>query len=133
MAQLLLKRALSGHDVEITSAGIHGQHCMPADPTVNKMLHEAGLPEIDAHQSKPVVSGMAGQYDLYLCMENHHVSDLKSMIPSATGRVYLFGHWQKQEIPDPVAKPEVEYRKAYAAIDVAAQAWPQKLKAMGLL
>ncbi|MGV0953531.1 MAG: low molecular weight protein-tyrosine-phosphatase [Fluviibacter sp.] len=133
MGELLLRQALHGHDVQVDSAGIHGQHGMSADETVARLLHENRLPEIDTHKSKPVVSGMSGQYDLYLCMENHHMADLKSMIPNATGRIYLFGHWQKNEIPDPVTKPEIEYRKAYAAIDEAAKAWPEKLAALGLL
>lgn len=133
MGEVLLRQALGNHPAIVDSAGIHGQHGMPADDTVAKLLHENNLPEIDQHKSKPVVSGMSGQYDLYLCMENHHMVDLKAMIPNATGRIYLFGHWQKKEIPDPVTKPEVEYRKAYAAIEEAANAWPEKLTALGLL
>ena len=133
MGEVLLRKALASANVQVDSAGIHGQHGMPADTTVAMLLHEHGLPEIDRHKSKPVVSGMSGQYDLYLCMENHHMADLKSMIPNATGRIYLFGHWQKMEIPDPVTKPEVEYRKAFTAIEEAANVWPQKLMALGLL
>lgn len=133
MGEVLLRQALSGRKVQVDSAGIHGQHGMPADTTVAMLLNENGLPEINDHKSKPVVSGMSGQYDLYLCMENHHMADLKSMIPNATGRIYLFGHWQKKEIPDPVTKPEVEYRKALASIEEAAKAWPDKLMALGLL
>lgn len=133
MGEVLLRQALKGHPAEVDSAGIQGQHGMPADDTVAKLLHENGLPEIDTHKSKPVVSGMSSQYDLYLCMENHHMADLKSMIPSATGRIYLFGHWLKKEIPDPVMMPEIEYRKAYQTIAEAAEAWPQKLQALGFL
>ncbi len=133
MGEVLLRKALLGHDVLIDSAGVHGQHGMPADQTVAKLLHEDSLSEIDRHVSKPVVSGMSNQYDLFLCMENHHMADLKSIIPNATGRIYLYGHWQKKEIPDPVAKPEIEYRKAYASIEEAANAWPEKLKLLGFL
>lgn len=133
MGELFLWRALASHEVLVDSAGIHGQHGMPADATVAKLLRDDGLMQIDEHKSKPVVSGMSGQYDLYLCMEKHHMSDLKAMIPSATGRIYLFSHWQNQEILDPVNQPEVEYRKAFDAIQQAANAWPSKLQALGFL
>ena len=133
MGEVLLRQSLKGAEVQVDSAGIHGLHGMPADQTVVRLLNQNNLTEIEQHKSKPVVSGMSGQYDLFLCMEHHHINDLKSMIPNATGRIYLFGHWQKKEISDPVTKPEGEYRKAYAAIEEAANSWPEKLMALGLL
>lgn len=133
MGEILLRQSIGDQQAIVDSAGIHAQYGIAADDTVVRLLREKDLFEIDQHLSKPFISGKFDQYDLYLCMEQHHINDLKSMIPNATGRIYLFGHWQKREIPDPVTKPEIEYRKALASIEEAAKSWPDKLLALGLL
>ena len=133
MGEYLLKEALKGHAVEVDSAGIHGQHGIEADSTVVKILEEQGVTDIRAHKSKPVVSGMSGQYDLYLCMEQHHLNDLTHIIPSVTGRAYLFGHWANQEIADPHKLPEAHYRLAHEQITKATQDWLEKLPLLGML
>lgn len=133
MGEVLLRQALKGYPVQVDSAGIHGQHGLPADETVSRLLHENRMSEIDQHKSKPLVSGMAGRYDLYLCMEEHHLDDLQKIIPSVTGRAYLFGHWSDQEIQDPHQMSEDLYRIAYNQIDQAAKAWLENLPRLGLL
>lgn len=132
MGELLLRDALSGQAVQVDSAGIHGQHGMPADETVARLLKEIGVEDIDQHASKPVVSGMIPQYDLFLCMEKHHLEDLQSISPNVTGRAYLFGHWSNLEIADPHRLTEDHYRRAMAQIQEASDAWCQKLPMLGL-
>lgn len=133
MAEYILKDALRGNDVLIESAGIHGQHGHDADPEVVRILAECKINKVACHKSKPVVSGMSGQYDLFLCMEQHHLNDLQTIIPSITGRAYLFGHWTNQEIADPHKMPESHYRIAHEQITKASQDWLEKLPLLGLL
>lgn len=133
MAEYLLKDAFKGRQVLVESAGIHGQHGMEADDTVVKLLEAQGMNDIKNHRSKPVVSGMAGQYDLFLCMEQHHLEDLQQIIPGITGRAYLFGHWTSQEIADPHKMPEAHYLIAQEQITNATQDWLEKLPQLGML
>lgn len=133
MGALILRDALSGHAVQVDSAGIDGQHGMPADATVIQLLKGLGVGDIERHVSKPVVSGMVAQYDLFLCMEKHHLNDLKVISPNVTGRAYLFGHWSDLEIADPHLLSEDHYRRTLAQIQNAADDWRQKLPMLGLL
>lgn len=133
MGEQLLKRALVGLPVEVDSAGVSGVHGIEADSVVKKMLLEEGISEIESHKSKPVISGMSSQYDLFLCMESHHMSDLQHIMPSVTGRAYLFGHWTSEEIPDPHNLEEAHYRLAYETISNAAKQWQEKLPLLGLV
>ncbi|MGV1015858.1 MAG: hypothetical protein ACOYBW_00615 [Fluviibacter phosphoraccumulans] len=133
MAEYLLKEALRGQAVHIASAGIHGQPGIPADPIVSKMLAEQGINAIEQHQSQAVVTNMIDQFDLYLCMEQHHLDELQIIMPSVTGRAYLFGHWTGQEIADPHQLPEAHYLVAHAQIIEATRAWVSHLPRLGLL
>lgn len=133
MGELLLRDALAGHPVQVDSAGIHGQHGVKADKTVVSLLKEKSVHDIDSHLSKPVVSGMVPKYDLFLCMEKHHLEDLKSISPNVTGRAYLFGHWANLEIADPHLLSEDHYRRALKQIEDAADQWRQKLPMLGLI
>lgn len=133
MAEYVLKDVLRGRDVLVESAGIHGQHGQDADSVVVSILAEQGIRDVASHKSKPVVSGMSGLYDLFLCMEKHHLNDLQTIIPSITGRAYLFGHWSSQEIADPHKMPEAHYRIAHEQITKASHEWLEKLPLLGLL
>lgn len=133
MGEYLLKEALKGHAIEVDSAGIHGQHGIEADATVVKILNEHGITDIQHHKSKPVVSGMSDQYELFLCMEQHHLDDLRSIIPNITGRAYLYSHWSNQEIADPHKLSEAHYRLAHEQITRATQDWLEKLPLLGML
>lgn len=133
MGEHLLRQRLKGMTVEVDSAGVSGQHGIEADPVVQKMLIEKGISEIEKHKSKPIVSGMSGQYDLFLCMESHHLSDIQQIMPSITGRAYLFGHWTSEEIPDPHNMEEPHYRLAYETIANASRHWQEKLPLLGLI
>lgn len=133
MAEYLLKEALRGQAVHIASAGIHGQPGIPADTIVTKILAEQGITGIEQHQSQPVVTSMIDQFDLFLCMEQHHLDELQVIMPSVTGRAYLFGHWAGQEIADPHQMPEAHYLVARAQITEATQSWVSHLPRLGLL
>lgn len=133
MAQYLLKAALKDRQVEIDSAGIQGQYGHEPDDTVVKLLEAQGIVDIKHHRSKPMVSGMAGQYDLFLCMEKHHLSDLQQIMPSVIGRAYLYGHWSNQEIGDPHNLSEAHYHVAHEQIMKASQQWLEKLPQLGML
>lgn len=133
MAEHLFKAVFKNCQVTVDSAGIHGQYGLSADGVIKKMLVAQGLDSIRHHQSKPLTSSMSGQYDLYLCMENHHLDALQKMIPSVTGRAYLYGYWENEEILDPHARSEEHYLLALQKITKATQDWFDKLPQLGML
>lgn len=133
MARLILQETLSGFNVQVDSAGVQAQHGLGADDTVTSMLNERGLHGIDQHRSKPLLSGMLPQYDLFLCMERHHLEEVLSMDSHITGRAYLFGHWTDTEISDPHLSTDERYQDALTLIQRAAQSWKDMLPLLGLV
>lgn len=133
MGEHILRRALTGLDLDVDSVGVHAEHGMDADPVVVRLLEEKGFKEIQQHRSKPLVSGMIAAYDLFLCMEQHHLDEIKSMNAGVTGRAYLFGHWSGLEITDPHRQSEDRYLETLGLIEQSAEAWKQKLPMLGLV
>lgn len=136
MAEHLLKAALRDYDVHIESAGINGAYATRADEMVVQMLKSEGIEGVEAienHLSKPVSQLNATDFDLILCMERHHLEDLQRLIPQATGRTFLMGHWQGEEIEDPHGLDQSEYLRALAQIQLSIDYWKRNLSDMGLL
>lgn len=136
MAEHLMKSALRDYDVHIDSAGIHGAYASRADQEVVKMLKSEGIDGVDAienHLSKPVSQINATEFDLILCMERHHLEDLQRLVPQATGRTFLMGHWKDEEIEDPHGLDESEYLRSLTQIRSSIVDWQKNLSDMGLL
>lgn len=132
-AEHLMKQAWADCNVHIESVGINGAYGAAADVEVVRMLKTGGVESIETHLSKPVGQVDVYDFDLILCMENHHIRDLQRLLPHATGRVFLLGHWQNQEIADPHGLDETAYQTAYNSIKTAIHDWEPHLASMGLL
>lgn len=136
MAEYLLKAALRDYDVHVESAGINGAYASRADQEVVKMLKSEGIEGVDAienHLSKPVSQLTPTEFDLILCMEKHHLDDLQRLVPQATGRTFLMGHWKNEEIEDPHGLEQSEYLRALGQIQSSIVDWQKNLSDMGLL
>ena len=136
MAEYLLKASLRDYDVHVESAGINGAYASRADQEVVKMLKSEGIEGVDAienHLSKPVSQLTATEFDLILCMEKHHLDDLQRLVPQATGRAFLMGHWKNEEIEDPHGLDQSEYLRALVQIQSSIVDWQKNLFDMGLL
>lgn len=136
MAEYLLKAALRDYDVHVESAGISGTYASRADQEVVKMLKSEGIKGVEAienHLSKPVSQLTATEFDLILCMEKHHLDDLQRLVPQATGRTFLMGHWKNEEIEDPHGLDQSEYLRALGQIQTSIDDWQKNLSDMGLL
>lgn len=136
MAEHLLKAKLRGFDVHIDSAGISGAYASRADQEVVKMLKSEGIDGVDGienHLSKPISQINPTDFDLILCMESHHLEDLQRLVPQATGRTFLMGHWKGEEIEDPHGLDQLEYLRALGQIRSSIEDWQNNLSDMGLL
>lgn len=124
MAERLLKDALPGSTV--TSAGLSAMVDDPADPHAQDIMMRLGK-DIGAHRARQINADMVHRNELILVMTQRQKADLEKHYPEARGRVFLLGHWQKADVPDPYQQPRQAFDEAYALIEAGVQAWAEKL------
>lgn len=132
-AQVLLTARLSGSDVQVESAGTRALDGNLADAAVVRLLSGRGFDAISLHRSRPIMPTMLGRYDLILCMQDEHVSEVLSLYPVGRGKVRLLGHWSEQQIADPIGESDTVYAATLDQIDACGAQWVQKLTDLGMM
>lgn len=112
------------------SAGISARLGDPIHPVSAQLLQARGVP-VEGQGSRPLRTAMLREADLVLVMEYWHKSTIERMAPFTRGRVYLLGHWQGFEIPDPMGEPESAFKSAFERIDRGVCGWLERLKIVG--
>jgi len=56
-------------------------------------------------------------------MENHHRHQMLHRFSAVGGKTFLLGHWQNEEIPDPVQSPLTVFEQVYDQIEQGCAAW----------
>lgn len=123
MRQAFLSR---GRKVEVRSAGLGALVGRPADEHVRMLMEQRGIDVAD-HRAIQVNRDMLRWADLVLVMEEGHRSEVRMREPSATGKLFLLGHWIKAEIPDPYLAPPSVFEQALDLIDRAVESWMDRM------
>jgi len=66
-------------------------------------------------------------------MDAGHRHEVQQRFPTATGKTFLLGHWQGEEISDPVNEPLSAFERAWKQCEVGGKIWLQRLQDAGLL
>lgn len=127
MAEALLAAALP-ENFSIGSAGIAALEGHPADPDAVALMAERGL-DITGHTGRQLDETILTNSDLLLVMERTQGEWIEAHWPQARGRVFLWGHWSEQEIPDPYRRGKQAFEHALAQIETGLEEWKNKLGA----
>lgn len=114
----------------VASAGLAALEGVPADATAQRLMAGLGL-DISDHRGRQLTSAMALRTDLILVMDERQKMECGQMVPSATGRIFLLGHWQPdaaREIPDPFRKGPGAFQAALDQISRSIEDWLPRLK-----
>ena len=121
MAKGLLKKLLTGRDVQVASAGVSAiPGFRPTKETIDVMAKE-GI-DVSGHLTQRLTSEMVDRADVVLVMEHWHKEQILKLAPSAKSKVFLLKQFADQaqgteiEIPDPIAKPPEVYDRCYQMI-----------------
>ena len=114
---ILLKMAGAGRVPRDIRADSCGTMCCPGEEMTEyakRALEEEFGVKLEGHQSKPFSPLLAGQADLILCMEPHHVMQVLQLAPQCiqkthTLRGFAYGE-EDQGIADPYGGNLKEYR-----------------------
>ncbi|BBL35809.1 low molecular weight protein-tyrosine-phosphatase Ptb [Nitrosomonas stercoris] len=129
MAEALLRNAFiqsgkTGHVV--SSAGLGALVDHPADPVACQLIAEKGF-DISAHRARQLTDEMIHQADLILVMEAWQKNAIETRAPSARGKVFRLGEWNKTDISDPYQKGVSEFTQALQLIEQGVAQWMARL------
>lgn len=88
--------------LNISSAGISALVGHTAD---DKAIHCMDQLNIDMrpHVARQLSAELIKQNDLILVMSNNQQKHIEQTWPFAKGKIFRLGHWQGQNIPDPIS------------------------------
>lgn len=127
-AEILLREALSGRDITISSAGIGALVDKPVEATAETVLRTNGH-AIHDHRARSLTPAILHDADLVLAMERGHIDHILKMAPETRGKIFLLGKWDGDiEIPDPYRKEVAAFDLAYSLIKSSVSAWATRIR-----
>ncbi len=130
LGERLLQAAVPG--AVIRSAGIGALVGHAADRDASDVAGRHGI-SLDGHVARQFDAALAREADLILVMESGHKAQIAREFPQVSGKTMLFDHWVGAKgISDPYQKSQAFHEAVFGQIEVAAAAWADRLKKMGV-
>lgn len=126
-AEVLMRRAVQGTDIRVSSAGLGALVGRGIEPTAQALLLEHGLDGSD-HRARQADAAILEAADLILTMERRHLSLITRRMPQVSGKTFLLGKWQgDREISDPYRKQRVAFEHVFRLVDEGVASWRRYL------
>lgn len=122
-AEILMRDALRGRDIQVASAGLGALVGRGIDPTAQELLAEHGL-DGGAHRARQIDVQLLSSADLILAMERRHLKSIAEQAPQVSGKSFLLGKWQSdREIPDPYRQQRPAFEHVYRLMAEGVESW----------
>lgn len=122
-AEVMMRHALQGRDIQVSSAGLGALVGHSVDTTAQELLLEHGL-DASEHRARQIDSSILAAADLVLVMERKHLKAISEQAPEASGKSFLLGKWQSdQEIPDPYRQQRPAFEHVYRLMAEGVENW----------
>ena len=123
----LLRAGLGTDRMRIASAGIGARAGAPAYTTTLEIARANGL-DLEDHVARQFTASLGQKHSLILAMNTGHRHAMMETAPQLSGRIMLFDHWTGAAgIPDPYGHARAIHEDVFARLEMAAQAWTQRL------
>jgi protein-tyrosine phosphatase len=128
VAEYLIREALlkAGRKPEVRSAGVGALVDHPADEMALGIMGERGV-DLSPHRAQQVTVSLCRWAELVLVMEGHHRDALGDIDSAVRGKIFLLGHWQKRQIPDPYRRSRGAWDDTVKLIDEGIVSWVKRL------
>ena len=129
IAEGLLRYALAAAnkgDCVVSSAGLGALVGHPPDPKACQLMLKKGI-DISDYRACQLNKEMIRKADLILVMESAHKIAIEGSEPSAKGKVFRLGEWEKFDISDPFDKDLSAFIKSFNLIEQGIALWMPKL------
>jgi protein-tyrosine phosphatase len=125
MAEAILASSLP--NVRVRSAGLNALVGHPADDAAVRLMRLRTL-DISAHRATQINRDMCMHSELVLVMSTEQRKQLEQDYPTAKGRVFRIGEFDKLDVPDPFGHSVAAFESALKLIDDGVRAWLQRIQ-----
>lgn len=135
MAETVLRHQLAQRSVKATvaSCGLGAPIGRAPHPFALQVNQERGVPIAEDKRALQASSADLKRAAIVLVMDNGHRHEIMRRYAFASGKTFLLGHWQGQEIADPLHSPVEDFRLVYDQVDQGCRSWIDQLLQGGML
>ena len=129
MAEGLFKQALidvDKSDRAVSSAGLSALVGHPPDPNACSLMMEKGI-DISGYRACQLTQEMVRESELILVMELNQKYLLEENEPTARGKIFRLGEWEKFDIADPYQKEIQFFERTLSLIEQGVSHWIERL------
>lgn len=126
MAEAWLRHRAGAERFKVTSAGLAARVGEPAEANAVELLSRRGV-DLSTHRARQLAAADLLAADLVLVMERWQKAEIERLCPPARGRTYLLAHWQDLEIKDPYLGSAALFEDVFEKINMAVDAWLDRI------
>jgi protein-tyrosine phosphatase len=108
------------------SAGLRAQDGADMDPVMQRLLAERGV-RAAGHRARRLTGCLVRAADLVLVTEHRQVQAVEQIEPTARGKVFALGNWERSDVADPHGLDEHAYRESLELMDRLVKGWMSRI------
>lgn len=120
-------------DAIAISRGLAAPVGRPPHPHAVDVARAQGVPLHAEKRAASVSSADMAMATAVFVMDSGHRREIQKRFPTATGKTFLLGHWQGEEISDPIHEPLEEFERAWGQCNRGTLEWLKRLHETGML
>ncbi|WP_255407798.1 low molecular weight protein-tyrosine-phosphatase [Pigmentiphaga sp. NML080357] len=135
MAEALLVHYVAhlGLDATVISRGLAAPVGRPPHPHAVAVAQAHGVPLHPEKRAVAVSSAEMALAAVVFVMDGSHRREVQERFPTASGKTFLLGQWQGEDIADPINEPLPAFERAWQQCEKGAQEWVKRLHEAGML
>lgn len=135
MAEALLAENIASLRLEaaVISRGLAAPVGRPPHPYAIQVSQAHGVPLCPEKRAASVTSADMAMAAVVFVMDDGHRRQVQQRFPTASGKTFLLGQWQGEEIEDPINEPLHAFERAWKQCEKGVQEWVKRLYEAGML
>jgi len=132
-AQFIHYMKMAGLAGTVISRGLAAPVGRPPHPYAREVAAARGVPIAPEKRAASVTSAEMAAATAIFVMEGSHRLEIQRKYPTASGKTFLVGQWESNEIPDPINMDISAFESAWSLGEAGVQSWIGKLESAGVL
>jgi len=118
---------------QVISRGLSAPIGRPPHPFAIDVCAQDGVAIHPEKRAAQISSAEVSSAAIVLVMDFGHRQEMQRRYPSILGKTFLLGHWQAQEIEDPINQTLEVFESVWIKIKQSAEVWVDKMLEAGLI
>jgi len=120
------RNRIGANENTFLSAGLRARDGADMDPVMQRLLVERGV-RVGEHRARRLTNRLVRAADLVLVTEHRQVHAVERIEPTARGKVYALGNWERSDVADPHGLDEHAYRESIELMDRMVKGWLSRI------